>query len=78
MSPLFALFTFLVSWWVCLFIALPLSVGEGEKDDIAYNASPARFHWKKSLLIATLLAAMVTLALALAISSGEFHMDTLS
>ncbi len=78
MSTAMIFFTFLNSWWVCLLMALPFGREEGKKDAVAYNGSPATFNWKKSVLIATALAAMVTVGLLLIVDSGYFHMDTLS
>jgi predicted secreted protein len=68
MSVTMAVFTFLNAWWICLFMALPFGREDGTKENIAYNASPARFNWKKSFKIATLLAALFTVALALIIN----------
>ena len=78
MSISMAIFTFLNAWWICMFIALPFGRIEGDKADIAYQAAPARFNWKKSALIATVLAAIATVVLAGIIDSEYFHMDTLS
>lgn len=79
MTPTLAVFTFINAWWICLFMSLPFGrQQEGAKDDVAYNAAPAKFNWKKASLIATVLASIVTLVLALIINSGYFHMDTLS
>ena len=78
MSTAMLFFTFLNSWWVCLMMALPFGRQDGEKDAAAYKASPAKFNWKKSFLIATALATIVTVGLFLIVASGYFHMDTLS
>ena len=82
MSLAMAVFTFINAWWVCLFMALPFGrrdAKEGEKqEDIAYKAAPAMFYWKKTFVVATVLAFCATLILALIANSGFFHMDTLA
>lgn len=78
MSISMAIFTFINSWFVFMFAALPFGREDGEKADVAYKAAPARFNWKKSAKIATVMAAIFTGVLALIINSGLFHMDTLS
>jgi predicted secreted protein len=69
MSITLGIFTFLNAWWVCLFMALPFGREEGPKEALDYNAAPARFNWKKSFKIATVLAAVFTALLAIAIES---------
>jgi len=69
MSVSMALFTFLNAWWVMLFFTLPFGIepsGEGASNP----AAPKQPQWKKKLIITTILAAFVTLALALIIKSG--------
>ena len=78
MSISMAIFTFLNSWFVFMFAALPFGREEGEKADVAYKAAPARFNLKKCAKIAFVMAACFTGVLALIINSGLFHMDTLS
>ena len=57
------------------FIAIPFSTkyeDESEKPAIeGYAAAPKTIYWKKALTIATILAALVTLALAVIIRIAE-------
>jgi predicted secreted protein len=69
MSITLGVFTFLNAWWICLFMALPFGREDGTKESIAYNAAPARFNWKKSFIIAAVMAAVFTALLAIAIES---------
>jgi predicted secreted protein len=78
MSISLAIFTFVNAWWISMFIALPFGRVEGQQPDVAYKASPARFNWKKSVVIATVLALVITALLAGLINSGILPMDTLS
>lgn len=71
MSPAMAVFTFIVSWWIVLFAALPLSIERSENPTkTEYAASPKTVRWGRILLITTLLAALVTALIALVIHSG--------
>ncbi len=71
----FAAFTFLNAWWIMLFIAIPFSVKYADESENIpasekYVAAPKSIQWKKAIIIATILATLVTLILALVIKSG--------
>ena len=68
----FAFFTFLNAWWIMLFIAVPFSTEykAEDKQSLDYAAAPTRIRWKKAFVIATILACVVTLGLALLFKSG--------
>ncbi|MDE3016533.1 MAG: DUF1467 family protein [Pseudomonadota bacterium] len=71
MSPLMAVFTFIVSWWIMLFFVLPLDIETLEKPgSVEYAAAPKSVNWLKKLLLTTILALAVTGLLALVIHSG--------
>lgn len=73
MTPSFAFFTFLNAFWIMAFIAIPFSTEyaeEGEKPQSAidgYAAAPKAIHWKKAIRIATILALLITLVIAVVI-----------
>lgn len=73
MSPFFIVFTFLNAWWIMLFIAIPFGTNyEENKNDKnskeVYAAAPSSINWKKVIIIATVLAAIVTFSLKVIIS----------
>ncbi len=76
MTPAFALFTFLNAFWIMVFVAIPFSIKYEDESEIkssaseGYAAAPKTIHWKKAIIITTILALIVTLALALIIKSG--------
>lgn len=71
MTPLFAFFVFLNAWAVSLFLAFPFSIEMPEKQEgMDYVAAPKKIHWKKMAVIATIIAAVFTLTLAIVIKSG--------
>lgn len=71
MTPLFALFTFLVTWWITLFAVLPFgSVPPASGSATHYQAAPVRVNLRRKLVWNTLLAALVTLAIHLLLLSG--------
>ena len=66
-----AIFTLVNSWFICLFIVLPLSVERGRHDSsLDYEAAPKKIRWKKILLLNTLVACVLTAAIALVIKTG--------
>ncbi len=71
MSVAFAFFTFLNAWWIMLFVAIPFSTEYEEiteKQAIeGYRAAPKAIYWKKAVIIASSLAAIVTIIIALVI-----------
>jgi|CXWL01.1.fsa_nt_gi predicted secreted protein len=78
----FAFFTFLNAWWIMLFIAIPFSVKYADESENIpanekYIAAPKTIYWKKAVIIATILAALITLILALVIKSGIVPMKNL-
>jgi predicted secreted protein len=71
MTLTFAIFTFINAWAVALFLAFPFSIEMPEKaEGVDYVAAPKKIHWKKLVVIATVIAALFTLALAIVIKSG--------
>lgn len=72
----FAIFTFLNAFWIMMFAAIPFSVKYADESEIkqsaseGYVAAPQTIYWKKAIIIATILALIITLALALIIKSG--------
>jgi predicted secreted protein len=51
------LITYVVCWWLLLFMVLPFCVDfTDKKPDVAYAAAPAQANLKKKILITTLLA----------------------
>lgn len=71
MSWSFALFVFLNAWCVSLFLAFPFSIEMGEQQsELDYKAAPKKIQWKKLLIIATAIAVLFTLTLAIVIKSG--------
>jgi predicted secreted protein len=71
MSPWFGFFVFLNAWFVALFLAFPFSIEMGESHNaMDYQAAPKKIRWKKLLIIATIIAALFTLTLAIVIKSG--------
>jgi len=71
MTATFAVFTFLNAWMVALFLAFPFSIEMGEKESkLDYAAAPKTIRWKKLFLIATVIAAVFTVTLAIVIKSG--------
>jgi predicted secreted protein len=72
MTPTFAFFTFLNAFWLMAFIAIPFSteyekLGTIRPASEGYAAAPKTIHWKKAVTIATILATLITLALAVVI-----------
>jgi predicted secreted protein len=71
MTISFTFFTFLNAWFVALFLAFPFSIEMPEKTQgIDYVAAPKKIHWKKLAIIATVIAFLFTLTLAIVIKSG--------
>jgi predicted secreted protein len=71
MSLSMTIFTFLNAWWISLFMVLPLSIERGERSsELEYAAAPKRIHWRRIMVVTTLLAVFFTAALALLIKSG--------
>lgn len=70
----FAFFTFLNAWWIMLFVAIPFSTQYEEITEKqaleGYRAAPKAIYWKKAAIIATILAVLCTITLALVIKSG--------
>jgi predicted secreted protein len=72
----FAFFTFLNAWWVMIFVAVPLSIKYASGNERppgaeeGYAAAPKVINWKKAVIIASILALAITVALALVIKSG--------
>ena len=70
----FAFFTFLNAWWIMLFVAIPFSTKYEEITEKqaleGYRAAPKAIYWKKAAIIATILAVLITITLALVIKSG--------
>jgi len=71
MSVAFAFFTFLNAWWIMLFVAIPFSTEYEEiteKQAIeGYRAAPKAIYWKRAAIIATIMAALVTIIISLVI-----------
>lgn len=70
-------FTFVNSWFVCLFFTLPFFTrpeqpGEGEH----YRAAPKPMNLQRFALANTLASAAVTGTLYWLVSSGRFHLGT--
>lgn len=63
----FAFFTMLNAFWIMLFIAAPFCV---EYETGQTGAAPKKIHWKKLTIIASILACLVTLAIAVVIKTG--------
>lgn len=71
MSLSMAVFTFLNVWCVTLFISLPLGiVREKHESAMEYEAAPKRIYWRKIAIINTIIAVIVTAALAIIIKTG--------
>ena len=71
MSLTMAVFTFIVAWWVLLFIVLPLGIEKADHPGkMEYAAAPKRIRWGKILFITTLMAVIMTGIIALVIHSG--------
>jgi len=71
----FTFFTFLNAFWVMAFIAIPFSTeyeSQAEKKGSYYDyaAAPKKIYWKKVVIIAAILAIIITVGLALVIKSG--------
>jgi predicted secreted protein len=68
----FAFLTFINAWWIALFAVIPFHVDFSQqgRDRADYVAAPTRINWKKICLRTTLVAALLTLALALLLESG--------
>lgn len=78
----FAFFTFLNAFWIMVFIAIPFCVKYADESENIpanekYAAAPKSINWKKLILTATILALLVTFALALIIKSGIVHVKDL-
>ncbi len=71
MSISFAFFTFINAFWLMTFIAIPFCIEYEDNSkkpaSEGYAAAPKTIYWKKAITIATVLAALVTLALAVII-----------
>ena len=84
MTVFFAFFTFLVAFWVMVFIAIPLSTkyrDESEESGPAiegYAAAPKVILWKRVFIIAVVLALLVTMGLALIIKTGIISVKNLN
>ena len=66
-----AVFTFLNVWWVTLFMVLPWGVRRPQHIEPGHAASaPESVNFKKKFFITTVLAAVFTALIALAIHSG--------
>ncbi len=71
MSWKFAIFTYLVVWWISLFALLPLWVKPQENPAAdQYAAAPEQTHLKRKLLINTGVSAVITLLIHLLLLSG--------
>lgn len=71
MSLTMAVFTFIVSWWVVLFAALPMGIETAKTHNaVEYAAAPKKIRWGKVLLLTTVMAATVTGLIAFLIHSG--------
>lgn len=71
MSWWMAVFTFVNAWCITLFAVLPLCIERGEHDSqMEYKAAPRRVHWRRIVRINTVVALLVTAALALIIKTG--------
>jgi len=71
----FTFFTFLNAFWIMAFIAIPFSTeyeepGEKQGNNYGYAAAPKKIYWKKVVIIAAVLAIIITVGLALVIKSG--------
>ena len=66
-----AVFTVVVTWCISLVAVLPLVIERGSHDSpLDYVAAPKRIRWKKLLVVNTLLALLLTAAIALIIKTG--------
>ena len=65
-------FIYIISWWMLLFMLLPIKAGAaGEQADAnAYPSAPKRSFLKQKLLGTSLLAALFTVLLGYLINSG--------
>jgi predicted secreted protein len=65
-------FIFVVSWWMLLFILLPIKAGAAAEQASGheYYSAPPKAYLKQKLLGATLLAALLTGLLAYLIHNG--------
>ena len=71
MTPTFAVFTYLIAWWIMLFIVMPFYIHTGEhRSSMEYAAAPKTIRWKRALVVNTLAAAVVTFGLYLLLKSG--------
>lgn len=71
MSIWMALFTFINAWCITLFAVLPTSIEHGPHDSaMDYEAAPKRINWRRIIRINTIVALLVTAALALVIKTG--------
>lgn len=66
-------FIFIISWWMLLFMLLPIKAGAAaeEAQETEYYSAPAKAYLKQKLLGATVLAIIVTVVLAYIINSGS-------
>jgi len=67
MTPLAIFLVYVLSWWVILFAVLPFGIHPQAHDRFGASA-PAHTYLKKKFLITTLLAAIVTVIIALLIT----------
>jgi predicted secreted protein len=71
MSFSMAIFTFINVWCVTLFATLPMSIVRGDHQTaMEYQAAPKKIIWRRIAIINTIVALIVTAAIALVIKTG--------
>jgi|GEM_PF-1777803 len=74
MSPTMALFTFINAWFIMMFFVIPFAIERPKhsatRSELDYAAAPTKIHWRRFLLINTVLAALATAVLALLVGGG--------
>lgn len=71
MKLTYILFIYLNAWFVCLFMVLPFFVKAQDKEGgEGYAAAPRAIVWRRGLIINSLVAVVVTGAVAWLIQSG--------
>jgi predicted secreted protein len=63
--------TFVISWWMLLFMVLPFKAAANEQAEAyEYHAAPKLTYLKPKLLVTTLLAVLVTFLISLVVKHG--------
>lgn len=78
MSPIALIFTYILVWWIVLFMALPFGADPDKKPQIGHGSSaPRRLYFRQKLIVTSLVSLIIVFLIRYCLISRIIPLDVL-